>query len=389
MKRNFHTSLEADGLLMLLEDSLGSIPFNLVLAVLLGLELIYNHVPVHLVVFWLGVIFCISLSRWTNSKIVIKNKYYLTQTNITLSCFILLTCLMGLAWGSTYLFFLPYVNMTQETIIILVLGGMSAGAIASLSVCIPAYYAYVLPMFLPVVAYNLYTLNMDRLLLGVMYLLFVVMVFITAKINSLRLRTNFKLGKEKDVLIKEKDILINELTLMNLKLEKSIGKVKVMSITDSLTGLYNRRYFDLVFDIELKRAQREKYAINLVLIDIDNFKYINDTYGHPSGDKFLIYIANTLKNSMNRPNDSIFRLGGDEFALILGHMSPDRVLPFCSKVQERFNINNEYRNVTMSMGAVGVNVCSMMDVQAIVTIADQTLYQAKKDGKNLIVSKII
>ena len=162
MKLKDQSSLETKGFLLLLKGSLSSIPFNVVLATILGVDFIFNQVPVMVVGFWLAAIFLVSSVRWFNSHVVIKQEYYLTRFNASLWCFLSLTFLMGLVWGASYFIFLPYVNHLHEAIIMLVLGGMSAGAIASLSVYLPAYFAYVLPMFLPVIIYNFSRLSSER-----------------------------------------------------------------------------------------------------------------------------------------------------------------------------------------------------------------------------------
>lgn len=382
MRQSSRSSLASEGFLLLLEGSLSSIPFNVILALLLSLDFVYNQVPVKLVYIWLAIITIVSAIRWLSSKIVIKNQYYIAYHTRCLRYFMSLTFLMGLSWGASYFIFIPYISSTHETIFMLILGGMSAGAIASLSIYLPAYYAYVTPMILPIIIYNFYLLQMDKAVLAMMYTLFIIMIFLTARINSHLLHMTLTLGKEKDV-------LINELTLMNAKLEKSVAEVRTMSITDSLTGLFNRRYFDMIFSNELSRAKRGKYPISLVFIDIDNFKYVNDTFGHPSGDDFLVYVAGSLKQALKRANDTVFRLGGDEFAAILSNMPSEDVMSFCAIIQDKFNANNQHKNVTLSMGIISISSRSALDQQTIITAADKTLYQAKKAGKNQIKSRLI
>jgi diguanylate cyclase (GGDEF)-like protein len=382
MKQETHKSLGVEGFLLLLKGTLSSIPFNIIGASLLSIDFVYNQIPIHLVFVWFSVIFFLSIGRWFYNQIVIVNKYYQTHYDLTRLLFLFFIFLTGLVWGAAFFIFLPVVNITQQAIIALVLGGMAAGAIAALSIYLPAFYAYVLSMFLPIIVYDFYLFELDTIIIALLYSMFLIMVFITAKINSRLLHASFKLDKEKDV-------LINELKVTNLKLEKSIDEVRAMSITDSLTGLYNRRYFDMIFYNELKKARRNQYAINLVLIDIDNFKYVNDTFGHPSGDDFLIYVANSLKKSLRRADDIIFRLGGDEFALVLSHMLADDVVLFCDTLQNRFSDSNQYKNVTLSMGIISISSFNRLDIESVITAADRTLYQAKKDGKNKIVAKVI
>ncbi|WBV70906.1 GGDEF domain-containing protein [Legionella pneumophila] len=204
--------------------------------------------------------------------------------------------------------------------------GLSTGAIASLSIYLPAYYAYVLPMNFPIIAYNLYLFQFDKIIFSVMYLLFLIIVLLTARLNS-----------------------------------KLLSKVRALSITDSLTGLFNRRHFDMVFSNELSRAKRNKYPISLVFIDIDNFKYINDTFGHSAGDSFLIHVSNILKQTLRRSSDSMFRIGGDEYAAILINMPPNEVATVCVSMQEQFNKKNQYKNVSLSMGVISIDSMRVVD----------------------------
>ena len=381
MRKTIKPLLCDEGFTLLIEGSLSSILFNVLVALLLGIDLVVNGVTLFYVLLWFSCVLVLSVIRWLHCQLIIRHNYFQQQKRRALVVFLVLTFLMGCVWGLSYFMFLKHVDSAHQAILLLVLGGMSAGAMTSLSVYLPAYYAYVLPIFVPIIIYSFILSTTDNAIVAVMYLLFIVMLFVTARINSALLHMSIKLSKEKDV-------LIQDMTLTNLKLEQSIGEVRTLSITDSLTGLYNRRYFDMIFSNELSRAKRGQYPISLIFIDIDNFKFINDTYGHPAGDDFLIYVGNTLKKSILRANDTVFRLGGDEFAAILSNMVSDEVFAFCSVIQDAFNKNNIYQNVTLSMGIISISSLNSLDHQSIITAADKTLYQAKKEGKNKIISRI-
>ncbi|MCW8953326.1 MAG: diguanylate cyclase, partial [Sulfurimonas sp.] len=101
------------------------------------------------------------------------------------------------------------------------------------------------------------------------------------------------------------------------KLRIANKKLENVSYTDSLTGLYNRRYFNLIYDRELKRAKRMNCYITFMMLDIDYFKQYNDAYGHIEGDFALKSVAKVLKDSLKRPGDYVFRLGGEEFGVLL------------------------------------------------------------------------
>ncbi|MCP0913322.1 MULTISPECIES: GGDEF domain-containing protein [Legionella] len=365
------THISKDCLSLLLQGSLRAIPFNIISALLLVIALHYHRVPFSKIIPWISIVFIITLSRIILSKKQIAQAENGSHSITTLLSFIVLTFLMGLTWGVGYFIFLPYLAPLPEFIILLVLGGMCAGSIASLSIYMPAFYAYVLSMFIPVIIYNYYLNTFDRILLSSMFLLFILMLIITANINGKMLRKMVALSEDKQVLIEQ---------------------LSSMSITDPLTGLYNRRYFDKTLKEELNRSKRNKYAFTLVFIDVDNFKIINDNLGHPSGDKFLTHVANVLKATFRRANDTVFRLGGDEFAAILVNTPLENAIAICNKIRDELSLHLHpkgleiFSKITLSIGIVSIPHDSITDIEEIISKADQILYQAKKSGKNLIIS---
>ncbi|CAM2840084.1 two component response regulator with GGDEF domain [Legionella steigerwaltii] len=366
--------LGKEAIVLLIEGSKKAIPFNIILASLLAL-IIYPHVPFYLVSIWYCGILLISLIRWLFCRHIIKNKLYEVKKQYILITFFLLTLVIGIAWGSCYLISLPYVTELYEFIIILVLGGMSAGSIASLSAYLPAYYAYIFPMFLPVIIYNYSVLDIDRTILATMFSLFIVMLIVSARINKNLLDRTFQLSQDRESLIFE---------------------LQLISITDPLTGLYNRRHFEVLFPQELERAKRNRYPLNLIFMDVDNFKLINDNFGHLYGDKFLIGIGELLNGVCQRANDTIFRLGGDEFAAILANQPLGEALSICRTISNQFrenllhgdfNMNEQtiLEQVTLSMGLVNIHFESSSNIETVISLADKALYQAKKGGKNQII----
>jgi diguanylate cyclase (GGDEF)-like protein len=233
-------------------------------------------------------------------------------------------------------------------------------------------------MFLPVIIYNYALLSIDRSLLATMFLLFVIMIIVTAKLNNELLNQTFRLSNEK---------------------EKLINELKVLSVTDVLTNLYNRRHFEDTIHREFNRGKRDKHALNLISIDVDNFKLLNDNFGHPYGDKFLQYIAALLNESLSRSNDIIFRLGGDEFAAILSNITMKEALERCNTIKDKFNQQENFPDfallnapmifskVTLSIGLVYIPFNTTSTIANAVIAADKALYQSKQEGKNKIVLK--
>ncbi|KTD12114.1 hypothetical protein A8135_08775 [Legionella jamestowniensis] len=365
---------------LLLQNSLKSIPFNIILAAIISFYFWYSGVMLFYSLIWFLAIFLICSIRWYYSYHLLQKKMHFVNQDKLQQVFVFLTSLMGVMWGVGYFLFFSYLSQLNEIIIILVLGGLASGALASLSVYMPAYYAYLLPMFLPVIVYNFYTMEFERIILATTFVLFVIMLIVTAKITS-------RLLHETIVLTIEKDNLILRLKKANQKQQKALGTIRKLSVTDALTGLYNRRYFEVKLKDESHRAKKNKHPLNLVFIDVDNFKIINDSFGHPYGDIFLKDLANAIKNSTQRVHDTAFRLGGDEFAAIFTNTSLEEAIHLCSSMKEHFQKNNRQKHVTISIGILCIPPSFSEDLDEIISTADKILYQAKKTGKNKIISQ--
>lgn len=178
-----------------------------------------------------------------------------------------------------------------------------------------------------------------------------------------------------------------EVTTKKLKIANK--KLENVSYTDSLTGLYNRRYFNMVYDRELKRAKRTHSYITFMMLDIDYFKQYNDIYGHIEGDFALKSVAKVLKDELKRPGDFVFRLGGEEFGILLtetGETNSAMVArSICSSVRER-EIKHEDSKVseyiTISIGVACCIADESLDEELLITRADEMLYKAKESGRD-------
>ncbi|WP_019557908.1 diguanylate cyclase [Thiomicrorhabdus arctica] len=167
-------------------------------------------------------------------------------------------------------------------------------------------------------------------------------------------------------------------------------KAEELSIRDSLTGLYNRRYFTEVFEREIKRAQREDMPFVFAMADIDFFKNLNDHYGHQQGDVALQKVSNLLQQSLRRPQDLVFRLGGEEFGMILNEIDLEHVNDFLRNVNaaiKALGIQNKEGVdgvVTLSCGAIILPSDHQLSSDAVFKLADDLMYQAKENGRNRV-----
>ena len=166
-------------------------------------------------------------------------------------------------------------------------------------------------------------------------------------------------------------------------------RIEEISITDGLTNIYNRRYFDEVFPKIINSAKRKNELIAFLFMDIDHFKQYNDNYGHQKGDDVLIKFAKCLKDSLHRSSDLAFRLGGEEFALVYQPETKEKAIEFANTIKnniEKLQIKHEFSSVrlyiTASMGLVCKNANDID--KNIYKEADDLLYEAKKSGRNQV-----
>jgi diguanylate cyclase (GGDEF)-like protein len=164
-------------------------------------------------------------------------------------------------------------------------------------------------------------------------------------------------------------------------------KVQRLSITDGLTGLTVHRHFQARLDEELKRAERFKEPLGLVMLDIDHFKRFNDTYGHLVGDAVLRAVAGVLKKGLG-PAELAARYGGEEFALILPRLDRQSIAARAEAVRQAVSDlsvdhNGQALKVTVSLG-VACFPEDAMTKKGLVELADQALYQSKKNGRDRV-----
>lgn len=236
--------------------------------------------------------------------------------------------------------------------------------------------------------------------------IFEILFFTMFLVNRFYVFQNEKLTIQKELLeLKDKNEIIleakvqdrtNSLTIANEELnhlmqekELLLKDLKLLAITDSMTKLYNRRYFTEVSENIVSLSRRKKELLSIIMIDIDKFKNINDTYGHQFGDDVIILLSNILIKSQ-RKSDIICRYGGEEFAILLPDTSLDSAVAVAEKIRllvESSSItllSNKDFHFTISSGVSQVNLESENSVETALKRADNALYQAKNSGRNKV-----
>ena len=173
-----------------------------------------------------------------------------------------------------------------------------------------------------------------------------------------------------------------QLTILNTK-------YKLESITDSMTKLYNRKYFDTIFDNMPFIANANNWKCAFIMVDIDYFKQYNDTYGHDMGDETLKKVASTLKEYFDKKYEFVFRLGGEEFGVVLFDISEDSLENCLKDINYKIlELEIEHKNskildiVSISMGAIIYEPHTYISANKLYKQADECLYKSKENGRN-------
>ncbi|EON93604.1 diguanylate cyclase [Marinobacter lipolyticus SM19] len=175
--------------------------------------------------------------------------------------------------------------------------------------------------------------------------------------------------------------------------DRKLAEQEVLRLSgvDTVTGLENRRSFDQKLHNEWQLAMRERRPLSLAMVDIDHFKLVNDTYGHPIGDECLKRVGQTLREFTNRPGDSCARIGGEEFALVWSNTPERQATELADRLRQKIaslRIPNEMSStepwLTVSVGVATVIPTMEMDKEHFINQADRSLYRAKENGRNRI-----
>ncbi len=174
------------------------------------------------------------------------------------------------------------------------------------------------------------------------------------------------------------------------KLDRSYKRIEKQAAIDVLTGIPNRRSFSERILEEFNRSRRDKYALSVVMCDIDNFKSYNDTYGHQAGDQCLERVAQIIEKETRRPGDFCARYGGEEFIVILPNTNQGGALQVAERIRENVQgmkiphkMSSPFDSVTISAG-IATTDHGILSPEELLNHADQSLYRAKEKGRNRV-----
>lgn len=198
-----------------------------------------------------------------------------------------------------------------------------------------------------------------------------------------------RINLSKEQMILELNVARRKSERMARQLQKSNEQLRELVYRDGLTGLFNHRYFHEALTRELQRARRYQSSLSLILFDIDFFKKVNDTFGHPAGDLVLTNIAKAVSSAV-RPSDIVARYGGEEFAVILPHTGAAGAKVFAARLRRcvegiATEVDNQSIYVAISAGAATTTPeTAAVTKEQLIGAADQGLYISKQQGRNQV-----
>jgi len=282
-------------------------------------------------------------------------------------------CAVGVVWGLAGSVLFPASSFAYQAFLAFVLGGMVAGAVPLLSVVDRAYPCFAVPVILPIVVRMIELGDRVHWIMGLMILVFGVAMLA----SSAQMRRVFRDAVE-----------------LRLRLSASIETERVlerMLRTDALTGVANRLAYEESLAAEWRRARREQGVLALITADIDHFKDYNDRYGHQTGDRCLIAVAQAMEQGLHRPGDLLARIGGEEFAVVLPNTPPAGALIVAERIRQRvlaLHLAHEAvstdEQVTVSLGVATTAEACYASIADLQRASDQALYRAKRGGRNRV-----
>ena len=327
-----------------------------------------QFIPLSLIFIWLLFQIILAVYRLQNVKMFqkhLQNKDS-QKVNKTEIYFIVLNIFQSVMWAIASLLVLVYAPQPFEFVMFLVSIGIITAATLSMSSLYKAYLIFIFSLIIPQVWIMLYYGDEQH-----MALIIFIMIYIPA------------------IILLSKTMLNNQISSIQAHeaLEKSNEKFRQLSITDTLTNIYNRRYFFEIAKNIMLIASREQECTSFLMIDVDHFKRINDDFGHQAGDFILVELVKSIKETM-RSSDLFARIGGEEFAILLNNTSLAQAKVIAEKVRsmienKEFIYNNISIKTTVSIGISEVDKNNFL-LENVYKIADTQLYKAKENGRNRV-----
>lgn len=284
----------------------------------------------------------------------------------------------GLSWSLPGFILFPTATPMQNSLVFLIVAGVSAGGVpllAGLPVIAGIFLALTLLPYALTIEW--YASKYYPLFDGAISLYFIYLLYLATQ--------TYQTIKETIQLRFENDVLLNNLTMAKKKLEESNKRLERLATHDPLTDIANRNLFEMSVNTAIKHAEMKKRKLAILFLDIDQFKQINDRYGHYAGDQVLVEIVKRLREYFD-PNKNMARLGGDELAIIIEDIhEPEEVDVManlvCEKIANPIIVDQATIYATSSIG-ISIYPDDTTSKEELLQIADRNMYYIKNKGGN-------
>jgi diguanylate cyclase (GGDEF)-like protein len=304
---------------------------------------------------------------------LVSNRY----SRIWLSLYTVATLAAGVMWASLVFIYQETMSVFDQVIVLVTLVGIPMAPIPNNALKLPVYYAFCVPVLIGLQYWSYFVSAESHIEFSILGLAYSVIVLLTGHIYHKSFKQVLRIKYENQH-------LVEELSSANQRLEE-------FAYTDPLTGLTNRRWFREQADKALERCHRHDKRLAILLIDLDNFKEVNDTLGHETGDEILIVVAKRLKSALRQSDaltlstEDTARYGGDEFILLLEDIDQTKDVVKASErilqeVNEPVTLNQHSFNPGCSIG-ISIFPDDAQSIANLIRQADVALYQAKQSGK--------
>ena len=369
---------------------------------------------------WITLIYLSAIALILTSRyysLDLKSNFKKHPVKTWIHIYTVISLVSGLSWASLIFFIAPTIDSLGTTALYIIFTAVISGAITTLPVILPAYYAFTAPIFLASFSFAFFVDSRLTLFICTSSVIFYLFIAASGRILNKRDRQSFDLDIENDQLIDklhaeiikkelaQKKLILNQEALketVEMRTEElnNINKVLVNEIKerrriesnfehmahhDTLTNLPNRLLLDARLQHAIERAKRSNSQVAVIFIDIDHFKTINDTLGHDIGDELLILISNRLSSCV-REEDTVARLGGDEFIIIIEQVQGIGDLEaLVKKIMnvscEKVYIKNHELSTSASIG-ISIYPDDGETAEQLMRNADAAMYHVKEKGRN-------
>jgi len=326
---------------------------------------------------WYGLLLLITFIRYLVLLAFTQSTDPQSRISIWWNLFILGAILGASVWALAATVLFPATNTAQQMLVILVIIGLAAASVPTLSSVYSASLSFISVSLLPLIVNLFFMKNINPLIPVMIGVLLIYLILLIIKSYQI-LKSAFTLQFENYGLLTDLSAAKSQLELINMKLEQA-------ATHDPLTNVANRNLFVLRFSAAIERAKQSHCIVPLLYMDLDNFKQVNDAYGHHIGDQLLLIMIERLEEILDDLN-LVSRLGGDEFTVFFEQIeNPYEIAKIakqiCRKMAEPVFIGELELKITISIG-IGIYPIDGDDIEKILNVADKAMYYVKQHGGN-------